>query len=316
MKKLSKNITFDESVCVQAPKDGLDMQAVERTFEVRKKAITKSKIKSLGIITSESGVDHPSNGGMLLFGKNRSEFFPDALIRCVRFAGLDRSESRDNIIINVHLSDAVDEVLNFIEKHTFIKTEIGRKKRVSTPQYPSVALREAVINAIVHADYVIKGSSIIVAIFDDRIEITNPGAVIYGLSLEEALAGSSRIRNRVIVRTFHVLELVEQWGSGLQKIITSCVKQGLKKPKFEEMSTQFRVTLYSIKEQQEVFVQWKEDFLEHLSFLGELSPKDAAEFWGIDVRNARNRLKGLVEEGLVAKIGTSRNDPATKYVRK
>lgn len=314
MRKLSKNITFDETVCVQAPKDGLDWLAIERTFESTKKTITKAKIKSIGMITNESGEDHPSNGGMLLFGKNRSEIFPDALIRCVRFAGFDRSESSDSVIIDMHLSDAIDEVLHFIEKNTFTKTEIGRKKRVNVSQYPSVALREAVINAIVHADYSIKGSSIIVALFDDRIEITNPGAMIYGLSLAEALAGSSRIRNRVIARTFHILELVEQWGSGLQKIITSCVKHGLKKPKFEEMNTQFRVTIYSAQEQEPEMPSWKRTFIEHLSFVGELSTKDAAEFWGIDVRNARNRLKGLVNERLIVKIGTSPHDPASKYI--
>ena len=175
-----------------------------------------------------------------------------------------------------------------------------------------VAIREVVINAIVHADYSIKGSSIIVAIFDDRIEVTNPGSIPYGLSLEDALAGSSRVRNRVIARTFHLLNLIEQWGSGLQKIIQSCLKEGLRPPKFEELGSQFRVTIYSTKNI--VLEKWKEALLDHMHVVVELSAKDAAIFWHSDIRTARRRLKTMLEEGLVVKIGTSKNDPHSKYI--
>jgi ATP-dependent DNA helicase RecG len=314
MKRLSRNITFDESVCLKASKDDLDVPAIERTFKVTQKKITKAKLKSMGILTDESGQELPSNGGMLLFGKHRASFFPNAVIRCARFIGADRSKSMDSAIIDVHLPDAVDEVLHFITKNTFTRTEIGKKRRVSIPQYPSVAVREAVINALVHADYALKGSSIMVAIFDDRLEITNPGAVIYGLSLEEALAGSSRVRNRVIARTFHLLELIEQWGSGLQRIITSCVNHGLKEPKFEEIGSQFRVTIYATKEQKTIINSSQKKLIEHLSSVGELSSQEAAEFWNIDIRSTRKRLKKLVDEGLIVRIGTSRNDPGSTYV--
>jgi ATP-dependent DNA helicase RecG len=314
MKRFSRNITFDESVCVTASKDSLDVPAIERIFKFTQKKITKAKLKSMGILTDEAGQELPSNGGILLFGKNRASFFPDAVIRCIKFIGTDRSQTMDSAIIDVHLPGAVDEVLHFITKNTFTKTEIGKKRRVSIPQYPPVAVREAVINAIVHADYAIKGSSIMVTIFDDRLEITNPGAVIYGLSLEDALAGSSRVRNRVIARTFHLLELIEQWGSGLQKIITNCVNNGLKEPKFEEIGSQFRVTLYAIREQKTIMSSPQKRLIEHLSSVGELSSHEAAEFWNIGIRSTRKRLKKLVDEGLIVRIGTSRNDPGSTYV--
>ena len=205
--------------------------------------------------------------------------------------------------------------LHFIRKNTFTKTKIGPKSRVDLPQYPPIAIREAVINAIVHADYSIKGSSVLVAIFDDRLEITNPGAIPYGLSLEDAISGSSRVRNRVIARTFHVLNLVEQWGSGLQKIIQSCIKNGSKSPKFEELGSQFRVTLYATKIQEMAADSWQDAFLAHLGTIGGISTKDAAVFWNIDVRNARRRLNKLVKERLIANVGTSKNDPYGTYIR-
>ena len=167
-----------------------------------------------------------------------------------------------------------------------------------------------------HTDYAIKGSSIIVAIFDDRREITNPGSLPYGLSLDEAIAGSSRARNRVIIRTFHLLDLVEQWGSGLQKIIHSCLQHGLKNPIFEEMSSQFRVTIYAAKIRDIKIEKWQVVFFERLNVTGDLSARDAATLWNIDVRSARRRLKKLIDAGLVTKIGTSKNDPYGKYIKK
>lgn len=231
----------------------------------------------------------------------------------MRFAGTTKEESIDHAEINKYLPDAIDDVLHFITKNTYTKSVIGPKKRVDLPQYPLVAIREAVINAIVHTDYAIKGSSIIVAIFDDRLEITNPGALPYGLNLHDALAGSSRVRNRVIARTFHALKLIEQWGSGLQKIIHSCNKNGLTPPSFEEIGTQFRVTLYSTQTRKMALEPWQKTFLTHLRSVGQIRAKDAALFWGIDVRNARKRLKKLLEEGVIVKIGTTKNDPQSKY---
>lgn len=314
IKSLAKNITFDEKPCSQASKDGIDWKGVESSFLSAGKHITKPKAKSIGIFSTHSGTDHPSNGGILLFGKDRSAIFPDAIIRCVRFSGLTRENTLDHRDIDQHLPEAVDEVLSFIEKNTFTKTKIGSKKRTAIPQYPSVALREAVINAIVHTDYSIKGSSIIIALFDDRLEITNPGGMPYGLSLSDAIAGSSRSRNRVIARTFHILDLIEQWGSGLQKIISSCTQNGLINPKFEEMGSQFRVTLYVESVKKIATEKWQEQFLQHLHTLGEMSSHDAAEFWDIDIRSARRRLKKLVEQGFIVKIAISKNDPQGKYV--
>jgi predicted HTH transcriptional regulator len=314
MKALARNTTFDESPCPQASMDDLDWKGMEASFLAVDKRITKNKVQSIGICTTLAGSEKPSHGGILLFGKDRLRIFPDAIIRCVRFSGVTKEESIDHIEINRHLPDAIDDVLYFIKKNTFTRAEIGVKRRVDIPQYPSIAVREAILNAIIHTDYAVKGSSIIVAIFDDRLEITNPGAVPYGLSLEGALAGSSRVRNRVIARTFHLLGLIEQWGSGLQKIIQSCIKQGLKPPRFEEIDAQFRVTLYSSKTQKTVIPKGQEAFLDHVRDAGQVSARDAAKFWHIDVRSARRRLKKLMAEGVVAKLGLSRNDPYGTYV--
>lgn len=315
MKLLARNMAFDENPCVYAPVDSFDWKAAEKYFAGVGKELTKTRAKGLGILTAYSGEDRLSNGGVLLFGTTKEEVFPDAIIRCVRFYGDTRSsQTLDHTEVSTHLPDAVDAVMHFIKKNTKVRSRIGNKPaRIDTPQYPFAAVREAVINAIIHADYAIKGSSIIVAIFEDHIEITNPGGLPYGFSLEEALAGSSRCRNRVIAKTFHVLEIIEQWGSGLQKIIETCVEYGLEKPKFEETGTQFRVTIYAPEAPRTIVEQWQKDFIGHVLKFGGLGTNEAADFWGIDIRHARRRLKQMIDEGLVVKVGTSKNDPQGKY---
>src|SRR5271156_5590596 len=98
-------------------------------------------------------------------------------------------------------------------------------------KYPAKAVREAVINALLHADYSTMRSSIQVAIFDDRMEITNPGPLPLGLSLETALSGVSQLRNKVLGRVFRELRLIEQWGSGLNRMNKICLQHGLTPPK-------------------------------------------------------------------------------------
>ncbi|MBA3239325.1 MAG: hypothetical protein H0T62_13415 [Parachlamydiaceae bacterium] len=78
------------------------------------------------------------------------------------------------------------------------------------------------MNSLVHADYVNHRSPIQIAIFDDRLEITNPGALPFGLSLDTAISGVSQLRNKVLERTFRELKLTEHWGSGLKRMLEAC----------------------------------------------------------------------------------------------
>ncbi len=137
-------------------------------------------------------------------------------------------------------------------------------QREDIPQYPSVAIREAVMNALLHTDYAMTGCHIQIAIFDDRIEFTNPGGLPFGQTIEKALAGSSRIRNRVIARVFRELHLIEQWGSGFRRIVEACRGQGLKPPLMEELNNQFRLILYSEQIEEMIVLPWTQKLLEYL----------------------------------------------------
>lgn len=314
MLSLAKNVAFDEQLCPNASSEMIDWEEIKRVFEPIDKNVNKAKAINLGIL-AEKNPAYASNGGILLFGKERDRFFPDAVLRCVRFLGLTRGEhTSDHTVIDAQLIHAVDNAIHFIEKNTRVASHIGRIKRIETPQYPPVAVREAIINALIHTDYAMKGSSINIAIFDDRIEITNPGSLPYGLNLKDAIAGASRIRNRVIARTFHRLRIIEQWGSGLKKIVEVCIASGLKRPKFEEMSANFRVTIYSTKSHYAMLKGWRKILADELRSVGEVRASDAALLWKVTVRTATRRLKTLVDEGIITKVRASKTDPLGKYV--
>ncbi len=217
--RLSRNISFDEQPCTEINSEDIDFRAASEFFVSVSRKLTPAIRKTLVLIISQGGKNIPTQGAVLLFGKNRQRFFPDAVIRCARFQGTNTKRFLDQLDIDEHLPKAVETAISFIDRHTLQAAEIGRVRRRDIPEYPVQAVREAVINAVVHTDYAISGMNIKVAIFDNRLEITNPGFLPFGLTLEAALSGVSKLRNRVIGRVFRELKLIEQWGTGLNRMI-------------------------------------------------------------------------------------------------
>ena len=122
--------------------------------------------------------------------------------------------------------------MKFLLANINLSGEVGADhlRRIDKYEKPPEALREALVNAIVHRDYVMSGSDIKVAVYDSRIEITSPGAFPRGITLEEVLDGRSEMRNKVIARVFKEAELIEQWGRGIRKLTRLCLEAGLQKP--------------------------------------------------------------------------------------
>ncbi len=131
----------------------------------------------------------------------------------------------------------MEEAVAFVQKHALHAMEIGAVHRKERWNLPPVAVREAIVNAIVHTDYAQHGAPIRVSIFDDRLEVENPGLLPFGLTVDDLLQGVSKLRNRVIGRVFHELGLIEQWGSGIQRMVAVCRDTGLASPVLEEIGT-------------------------------------------------------------------------------
>lgn len=179
---------------------------------------------------------------------------------------------------------------------------------------PKAALREAILNAIIHADYILIGFPIRIAIFDDRIEFENPGFLPSGLSIEDIQSGISKIRNRVIARIFRELKQSEQWGSGVGRMIDVSRKFGLPDPKFEEVVDRFRVTFYR-KSIGEVYLDdIDKAILDLLKQQKTSSTSHIAKALDYSERSIRPRLTVLIEKGLIYEVAKSKKDPHKKFV--
>jgi len=316
LERLGENECFDEMPATGCSIQDLDLDTLKIFFKKVGKKFEESKAFSLHLYLKKQSKSIPSKGAILLFGKNRKEIFPHATIRCVRFLGISKDEVLDHQDVDDYLPVALEKIISFVQRNTKLGAEISPSIRKNIAEYPPVVVKEAITNALIHTDYSVSGSQTQVAIFDDRIEITNPGALPFGLNMEDALQGVSQLRNRVIGRCFRELELIELWGSGLKRMISQCQKSGIAIPKFEELGHFFRVTLFNRREAVLVVHGWRKDLIELIAKKKEITTKDAATFWKISDRAARVRLKKMVEEGLISEISTHAFDPQKKFVLK
>jgi len=255
----------------------------------------------------------PTVGGLLLFGNERERDFPDAWIQAGRFAGRDKSRIVDQVEIHSLPVRAVEEALAFITRHSVHGAEIGPMRRVERWSVPPAAAREAVINAVVHSDYAQRGAPIRVSIFDDRLEVENPGLLPFGLTVEDLPQGVSKLRNLVIGRVFHALGLIEQWGSGIQRMASACREAGLAVPVFEELAARFRVTISTERGTRPVRDKRDEAILACISGSAGLLTSEIATAIGLSPRATRTRLARLVGGGLLREIGTGPQDPRRRY---
>lgn len=313
IQRLREHKYFDEQPNFDCDVNEINFDLAKELFAIISKKLTDRTAKSLGLIVQYHAKALPSNGAVLLFADHYKDFFPDAIIRLGRFSGTDKSQIIDQQTLEVPISTALEPIIAFIRRHTSIAAEIGATRRKDIPQYPPAVVREAVINALLHTDYSIKGASIQVAIFEDRIEITNPGCLPFGLSFEAALSGISQLRNRVIGRVFRELNLIEQWGSGLGRMLNICGQQGIPLPKFEELGNFFRTTLYHGINTFTGIEEWQKQIIAYLKEHKEILPKKAQELWQVTSRTTSSRLKKMCEQGIIVEISTGPFDPQKKF---
>ena len=183
-------------------------------------------------------------GAYLLFTCNNSALTAFAI-------GRFKSPTKiiDNIDINTDIISQIDIAMQFIQKNLMVEFIItGNPQREERYDYPLEAIREIVINMIVHRDYRDSGHSII-KVFDDRIEFFNPGKLYDDITIEKLNNNdySSRTRNRAIARFFKEAGIIERYGSGISRIKAECKVHGVIEPIFEEFVHGFRVTLFKEK---------------------------------------------------------------------
>ena len=252
-------------------------------------------------------------GSYLLFSKN------DCAISDIQ---LGRFKSDITIIdswsLQTDLFTEIDEVMAFIKKHLMVEYVItGEPQHQERFDYPLNAIREIVINRVVHRDYRDSSASII-KIFDDRIEFFNPGKLFGGLTLKDLTSNNetSRARNKLIARAFKEVGLIEQYGSGIKRIIIYYKNHGIGLPKFEEVFEGFRVTLYkqvsdkvtesNIKFNTDKLSANQRQISNIINDNKDFTTSKLAEIIGISQRKIKENIAKLKVTGVLKRIGSAK----------
>jgi len=228
--------SFDEQIAWDTSLDSLDLTPLRKAFSKIGKTLDHSKLLGLKLIKQEQGIDHPTQGLLILLG-----VYEHIEIKCARFKGstmkvfLDKKEYRGDLFSQLELAEL------FIKNHLRLTAEILRLQRTETYEIPIPAIREALVNAVVHRDYSNFGRDIKVAIYDDKLSIISPGGLPNGVLIDEVLSGRSEIRNKVVARVFKELGYIEQWGSGLPRMNELCREANIQEPTIKESGDFFDV---------------------------------------------------------------------------
>ena len=237
------NISFDEQAMNNCAEKDLDLQKLKTDFKtLTGKSLKAGDLLTLKLIREHNGKMAPTYGGLMLAGKK--EYFEQARIKCARFKGNDVKVFIDQKDFSGSLYSQVESAMNFASTHIALSGKLNGIQRVDLYAVPLEAIREAIINAVVHRDYSISGSDIKFAIFDDRIEITSPGQLPRSLEIDDLESGSSEIRNKVIARFFREIKFIEQWGTGIIKMMDYCCEAGLRSPEIKENGLFLKVIFY------------------------------------------------------------------------
>lgn len=197
--------------------------------------------------TTSNGEIVPTNAGILFFGRDPQQFILQSEVVCVLFRDeLGVGGYIDRKIVRGTIQDLIDGAEAFLNKYMAVGAKIVGWKRIDLPEYPFEALREAVVNAVIHRDYSKTGESIWVFYYTDRVEIHSPGSLLPGITIEQMDQGKvrSKLRNPVLAGLLRdVPGYMERIGSGIRLMLNETKQMGLPAPQFREMG-EFIVTFH------------------------------------------------------------------------
>lgn len=318
LKWSSRGLHFDLSSLYHTTIEDLNMKAVEDFFNFHKKKQTNaidSILSSFNIIQEEHKKKYLTVAGELLFGKRPEKHMPEAFIICSRFSGISGRTAIASQDCVGTLFEQFEMAFAFILKHLHHSFIIQGKKREEKLEIPEIALREIILNAIVHRNYHIQ-APIKIAIYDDRIEIFSPGSFPGPINASNLLSGLTYIRNPGISKLFRQAKYIEKLGSGFHNLFHSYQDWGLKPPEVIEGENYIKCILPREKQKaspkSDRFTE-EEKILNLFNRLEEVTISDIIEMLGMARATAGRRLNILVKAGKLRKIGSGK---ATNYRKK
>lgn len=291
-RSLEQNLTFD---------------AAKAQFARQKVPFDFAKMQTLGLV-SQDGIY--SNVALLL-----SDQCP-SIIKAATFAGTEKEVFQDRREFSGSLFRQMDDLYAYLDLRNQTKATFQGLYRTDTKDYPEEALRETLMNSLVHRDYSFHASTL-VSVYEDRIEVVSVGGLPSGIGLEDILLGLSVCRNPQLAAVFYRLALIEAYGTGMPKIMKAYAGTGLT-PRIEVTPHAFKVTLpncnAAAKEPAADLPQTNEEkILDVLAQAGAITRSEVDTLLNVSQSTANRILKRMVREGLLVQEGRGR---MTRYQKK
>lgn len=319
---------FEETPVNSATIEDLDTAQIERYLSQIDAAPQEDPLQQLlarGCVAATETGYMPTAAGMLLFGQDPQRFFRSAEIICVRYTSSDMSDEFMRQDITGTLPEQLRQSEAFVSSNMRRGMKLTGITREEMAEYPLPVVREAIVNAVAHRDYSIRGEGIRVIMYSDRLEVYSPGRLPGHVTLEN-LREERYSRNEAIVAVLSDLGYIERLGYGIDRMVAAMSAQGLPEPEFAETAAGFRVTLGSgaaslvssrplQQPGEHAFLNPRQEIaLAHVQAEGRITNSDYQTLVpDVSPETIRRDLADLVDKDILIKIGAKR---ATYYILK
>lgn len=309
IRKMIKETDGNSFESMRALEQSLTFEAAQKQFTKRNIPFDTTKMQTLGMLSHE-GIY--SNVALLLSDQCTS------MIKAAVFAGEDKGDFQDRREFGGSLFQQMEDLYSYLDMYNQTKATFDGLYRIDTRDYPEDAMREALLNSLVHRDYSFSASTL-VSIYDDRIEFVSVGGLPSGIALDDIMLGLSVCRNPKLAAVFYRLQLIEAYGTGMPKIMKAYA-DAERKPKIEVSSNAFKITLpnrnASVNLMPSTITEPKSNeklVLDFIASNGYIARSDAEQLLEVSQATANRILKRMAAEGLIYQDGNGRR---TKYKRK
>lgn len=284
----------------------LAFTSVKKEFDIAKLEFGNAQMKTLGLINPD---------GMY---SNLALILSDQCVHTIKlavFEGTTKTIFKDRYEFSGSLLSQLNEVYTYIDRYNRTRAEFDGLRRIDIRDYPVEAVREALLNALVHRDYAFSGSTLI-SIFNDRIEFISLGGLVKGISYDDIMFGASILRNKNLANVFYRLKLIEAYGTGMPKI-KECYDDCIIKPQIVVSDNAFKITLPNINNSSAIEKSIVPELTENEQTVVDLFAekdfiirKDIETALQISQPMAVRILRQLNDKKIIRRLGSAKN---TKY---
>ena len=317
IRRMIKETDGDRFEAMRCLNQELTFEAAKKEFALRKIEFGPQQMRTLKLIDRDNLY---TNLGLLL---------SDQCIHTIKiavFQGTDQTVFKDRREFTGSLMKQMNEVYEYIDFHNQTRATIEKLLRIDIRDYPEIAVREALLNLLIHRDYSFSASALI-SIYTDRIEFVSIGGLISGIDLEDILVGISVCRNQDLANVFYRLHLIEAYGTGIKKIMKAYDNFEIK-PTIETTKNAFKIILPNINakhetespsfflaeqpinysaERKKSLSNEEEKVLKYARIHGAVTRKDVIQLLKVSTSTAARVIKKLVKRNLLKQCGKAKN---------